>query len=100
MKLLLAVLMVLTMASLSSAQQTPTSDDVIFVNGDIYLGAPHMEIRVSEGKPPVRPHVPSNGRAQGLAVAGGNIIAAGTNQEIQKFKGPKTHVIDLGGHFV
>src|SRR6478609_3576816 len=99
-KIFLAVLVVFTMANLSSAQQTQTSADVIFVNGDIYLGAPHIEIRVTEGKPPVRPHVPSNGRAQGLAVAGGSIIAAGTNQEIQKLKGPKTHVIDLGGHFV
>src|SRR6476646_2009572 len=99
-KIFLAVLVVFTMANLSSAQQTQTSADVIFVNGDIYLGAPHIEIRVTEGKPPVRRHVASNGRAQGLAVKGGNIIAAGTNQEIQKFKGPKTHVIDLGGHFV
>ena len=41
MKILLAVLMVLTMASLSSAQkQSPA--DVIFINGDIYPGAPHM----------------------------------------------------------
>ncbi|HEY1526730.1 MAG TPA: amidohydrolase [Candidatus Angelobacter sp.] len=100
MKIFLAVLMVLTMASLSSAQQPQSSADVIFVNGDIYLGAPHIEIRVSEGKPPVRPRVPSNGRAQALAVASGNIIAAGTNEEIQKLKGPKTQVIDLGGHFV
>ncbi len=42
MKILLAVLMVLSMASLSSAQQSQTSADVIFINGDIYTGrAPH-----------------------------------------------------------
>ena len=28
------------------------------------------------------------------------MIAIGSNDEIQKFKGPKTQVIDLGGHFV
>jgi predicted amidohydrolase YtcJ len=100
MKILLAVLMVLTMASLSSAQQTQTPADVIFVNGDIYLGAPHIEVRVGTAKPKDRPKLPRNGRAQALAVAGGNIIAAGTNEEIQKLKGPKTQVVDLGGRFV
>ena len=38
MKILLAVLMVLTMASLSSAQQPQTSADVIFVHGNVYSG--------------------------------------------------------------
>ena len=100
MKILLAVLMVLTMASLSSAQQTQTPADVIFVNGDIYLGAPHIEVRVGTAKPKDRPKLPPNGRAQALAVAGGSIIAAGSNEEIQKLKGPKTQVVDLGGCFV
>jgi len=97
MKILLAVLMVLTMASLSSAQQSPA--DIIFVNGDVYVGAPHIELRIGAGKQG-SPKLPANGRAQALAVSGGNIIAAGTNQEIQKLKGPKTQVVDLGGHFV
>ena len=39
------------------------------------------------------------GAAQAVAVAGGKIIAVGTNADIQKLKGPKTEVIDLGGHF-
>src|SRR6478735_953915 len=103
MKLLLAVLMVLTMASLSSAQQSQSPADVIFVNGDIYLGAPHIEVRVGQqterGKtmtPPALVHGP----IQAIAVSGGKIVAVGSNQEIQKLKGPKTHEIDLGGHFV
>ena len=49
MKVILAVLMVLTMASLSSAQQSQSPADVIFINGDIYLGAPHIELRVGHG---------------------------------------------------
>jgi len=82
MKILLAVLMVLTMASLSSAQQSQSPADVIFVNGDVYPGGS------------------SHGRAQAVAVSGGKVVAIGSNDEIQKLKGPKTEVVDLGGHFV
>jgi len=92
MKILLAVLVVLTMASFSSAQQSPA--DLIFINGDIYTRAPIGGV-FSGFKPPQPP-----GRAQALAVAGGKITAIGSNEEIQKLKGPKTQVIDLGGHFV
>lgn len=103
MKIPFAVLVVLTMAGLSSAQQTPTSADVVFVNGDIYPGAPHIEIGVGTpsggARRPPTP-APINGRRQALAVAGGKIIAIGSNEDIQKRKGPKTQVIDLGGHFV
>src|SRR5579859_5670982 len=91
MKILLAVLVVLTMASFSSAQQSPA--DLIFINGDIYTRAPIGGV-FSGFKPPQPP-----GRAQALAVAGGKITAIGSNEEIQKLKGPKTQVIDLGGHF-
>ena len=37
--------------------------------------------------------------AQAIAVSGGKIIAVGSNADIQKLKGPKTQVVDLGGHF-
>jgi predicted amidohydrolase YtcJ len=94
MKILLAVLVVFTMASSSSAQQTQSPADVIFVNGDIYAGAPMGGV-FSGFKPPQPP-----GRQNAIAVAGGKIIAVGPNAEIQKLKGPKTQVIDLGGHFV
>jgi predicted amidohydrolase YtcJ len=93
MKILLAVLVVLTMASFSSAQTQPHAD-VIFINGDIYTRAPIGGV-FSGFKPPQPP-----GRAQALAVAGGKITVIGSNEEIQKLKGPKTQVIDLGGHFV
>ncbi|HZE23271.1 MAG TPA: amidohydrolase family protein, partial [Blattabacteriaceae bacterium] len=93
MKIILAVLMVLTMASLSSAQ-SQTFADVIFVSGDIYTRAPIGGV-FSGFKPPQPP-----GRENAIAVTNGKIIAVGPNAEIQKLKGPKTQVVDLGGHFV
>src|SRR5947209_1242670 len=95
MKIFFAVLVVFTMASLSSAQQSQTPADVIFVNGDIYPGAPAALVWASAFKRPQ-----PLGRINALAVAGGEIVAAGSNEEMQKFKGPNTQVIDLGGHFV
>jgi predicted amidohydrolase YtcJ len=103
MKTLLAGLVVLTMASLSSAQQSQTSADVIFVNGDIYPGAPAISIRIGsrmDGSKPTPPPTPQHGTAQAIAVSGGKIVAVGSNDEIQKFKGAKTQQVDLGGHFV
>ena len=88
MKIILAVLVVFTMASLSSAQQSQSSADVIFINGDVYTGSP----KTSDST--------THGRAQAIAVSGGKISAVGSNQDIQKLKGPKTQVVDLGGHFV
>jgi predicted amidohydrolase YtcJ len=103
MKILLAVLMVLTMASSSSAQQPQSPADVIFINGDIYPntgmfspfeGKTHPAKTVS--------HSPQKGEArfQAIAATNGKITAVGSNEDIQKLKGPKTQVIDLGGHFV
>jgi predicted amidohydrolase YtcJ len=108
MKILLAVLMVLTMASFSSAQKQPHAD-VIFIHGDIYTGMgtcmglqelpqPCREPRGVEDQMlaliALRPD-----RVQAIAVTGDKIVAIGSNEEIQKLKGPKTQVIDLGGHF-
>jgi predicted amidohydrolase YtcJ len=95
MKILLAVLMVLTMASFSSAQQSQSPADVIFVNGDVYRTAAQVASLTASGAPK-----DPFARVQAVAVAGGKIIAAGSNEEVQKLKGPKTEVIDLGGHFV
>lgn len=94
MKILLAFLMVLTMANLSSAQQTQTPD-VIFVNGDIYRTAAQVASLTASGAP----NDPF-ARVQAMAVAGGKIVAVGSNEEVQKLKGPNTQVVDLGGHFV
>ena len=59
MKILLGMLVVFTMASLSSAQQPQSPADVIFINGDIYLGSPTV------GTKPVHPPT------QAIAVSGG-----------------------------
>jgi len=82
----------LTMTSLAEAQNSTTAD-VIFTNGDIYTGA--TAVGLSSGASAAR----ERGRVQAVAVAGGKIIAVGSNADIQKLKGPKTEVIDLGGHF-
>jgi hypothetical protein len=96
MRIFLAVLVVVTVASLSSAQKQQAAQ-TIFLNGHIYTGSKHMVGRMgisglSEG------HAMSY--VQALAVSDGKIIAAGSGAEILKLKGPKTQVIDLGGHFV
>ena len=102
MKIPFAVLAVLIMASLSPAQQPQTPADVIFINGNVYPGPPMVEARIeagSDGKhspPPAPIHTP----VQAIAVAKGEIVGIGPNDEVQKLKGPKTQVIDLGGHFV
>jgi predicted amidohydrolase YtcJ len=102
MKILFAVLVVLTMASFSSAQKQQHAD-VIFINGDIYPG--NGAFWPFEGKPHAKddqlaPSKRGEVRFQALAVSGGKLIAVGSNEDIQKLKGPKTQVIDLGGHFV
>src|SRR5690349_112796 len=111
MKILLAVLVVLTMASLSSAEKQPDAD-VIFIHGDIYTG---MATCIGSTRLPTPCAPQTSGtndqmfsekvtlpeyRVQAIAVAGGKVLATGSNEKIQKFKGPKTQVIDLGGHFV
>jgi predicted amidohydrolase YtcJ len=100
MKILPAVLVVLIMASFSSAQQK--SADIIFINGDVYLGAPTIKISmrpITRGESTPYP-VPIHGPVHAIAVSGGKITAVGSNEDIQKFKGPDTQVVDLGGHFV
>ncbi len=69
----------------------PEAPAQIFLNGNIYAGA-----ELGFGGRPARV-LP---RVQALAVGGGRIIAAGTNAEISKLRGPGTQVVDLGGRFV
>ena len=71
MKMLLVVLAIFALAGSFSAQQK-TSAEIMFINGDIYPGAAS--------------------RIQAIAVSSGKIIAAGSNQEVQKFKGGKTQL--------
>ncbi len=92
MRMLLVVCLTVFLTGVSSAQQK-TPADAIFVNGDIYPGANSTGDKGAS-------RALAQTRVQAIAVASGKIIATGTNQEVQKLKGAKTQVIDLGGHFV
>ena len=74
MKIFLAVLVVLTMASLSSAQQSATHADIIFINGDIFTGAQTTFVWASASE---KPHLP--GRAQAIAVSSGKVMSCSTS---------------------
>jgi predicted amidohydrolase YtcJ len=63
------------------ATENTKPPDAIFVNGDIY----------TQAKP---------ARVEALAIGEGRIIAIGSNDDIEKLKGSRTQVVDLGGHFV
>lgn len=80
MKFLCLVVTGLIMTSLLAAQEQHSAD-VIFTNGNIYTGTP------------------DGARVQALAAGGGKIVAAGTDADILKLKGPKTRVVNLEGHF-
>ena len=78
MRLLYLLALVLGLAAPARAQ-TP---DTIFVNGKIVT----LDSRATV--------------AAGLAIAGGRIAAAGSNDDVRKLAGPSTRVIDLGGRTV
>ena len=63
--------------------------DLIFAHGNIYTGVVDPAASLGSGK-----------RAEALAIRGDRILAVGMPDEIMKWKGPETKVVDLGGHFV
>ena len=75
---------------LAWAQDAPPKPkaDAIYVHGNVYTGMP---LGASLG---------GVQRAQAIAVSGDRIQAVGSNDEILKFKGPDTKVVELGGKFV
>src|SRR5947209_5484474 len=97
MKIFPAVLMVLTMASLSSAQ-IKNPPEVIFINGDIYVSSPNVPNYVARPQD-FNPAWLAK-RVQAMAVLRGKIVAIGANAEVQKLKAESTQVIDLHGHVV
>ncbi len=96
MKSLLALFLGLTMMTTLATGQQKTSPDVIVVNGDICTGM--TSVLTKSGTHSVSGAI-ENKRAQALAISDGKVVAVGTNDEIQKLRGPKTQIIDLGGHF-
>lgn len=66
-------------AALPTWHETP---ELILVNGDLLTQDPMMP------------------KAQALAIAGGRILAVGTNAEMRVLAGPGTRTVDLGGQVV
>jgi predicted amidohydrolase YtcJ len=81
----------LTLPAFSRAQTAVTGTpkaDVIFIHGNIYPGVP-ANSRLSS--------IP---REEAIAVRGDRIQAVGKNGDVEKFRGPQTKIVDLGGSFV
>jgi len=70
-----------------TSSQGPKAD-ALFVHANVYTGVP------------ANTPFSSILREEAIAVRGDRILGVGKTADLQKFKGPQTQVIDLGGHFV
>lgn len=96
MKFLPAVFLALTMTSLTDAQKQTA--DVIFINGDVCTGI--IISLTKTGAANSFAGAIEDKRVQAFAVAGGKIVASGSNDDVLRLKGANTEVVDLGGQFV
>jgi predicted amidohydrolase YtcJ len=85
---LLGAALAVSAQSTNTAAQKPKAD-VIFIHGNIYTEVIDSAAAFGSGK-----------RAESLAIAGDKILAVGTRDEVMKFKGTETKIIDLNGHFL
>jgi predicted amidohydrolase YtcJ len=89
----ITLIAVLVAACGAPAQNTNTTlkpkADVIYIHGNIYTGMVDASASFGSGK-----------RDESLAISGEKILAVGTRNEVMKFKGSETKIIDLDGHFV
>jgi predicted amidohydrolase YtcJ len=90
----MALVTLLAAAFSASAQSTNTAAqkpkaDVIFIHGNIYTEVIDSAAAFGSGK-----------RGESLAIAGDKIVAVGTRDDVMKFKGTETKIIDLNGHFL
>ena len=69
------------------AADTKPKADVIFVHANVYTGVP------------ANTPFASIERQEAIAVKGDRILAVGKTLDLDKFKGPQTQIVDLGGHF-
>jgi len=69
------------------AADTKPKADVIFVHANVYTGVP------------ANTQFASIERQEAIAVKGDRILAVGKTLDMDKFKGPQTQIVDLGGHF-
>jgi predicted amidohydrolase YtcJ len=96
MRILAGLFLGFLMMSYAGAQR-PAAAEEIFINGNVYTGA--VSFLNKTGANAQGSGAVENGRVQAFAVSSGKIIAVGSNDEIQKLKGPHTQVVDLGRHF-
>jgi predicted amidohydrolase YtcJ len=90
MNLAAALLLLCTVPMAQSSDNNKESKaDAIFHHGNIYTG---VKERSSFGE--------TLQRAEAIAIRGGRIVAVGKDDDVVKWKGPQTQVIDLGGRFV
>ena len=88
-------ILLLSVAAAVSAQTSVSAPggkpkaDVIFTHGNIYTGVVDPTASLGSGK-----------RSEALAVAGDQILAVGARDDVMKFKGPDTKIVDLDSHFV
>ncbi len=85
--MLVCMLTSMGLAQTTVADAKPKAD-LIFTHGNVYTGVPANSA------------FSSILREEAIAVRGDRILAVGKNVDIDKYKGPQTQVIDLGGHFV
>lgn len=79
---------ILSTGAISQTEPPLPKADSIFLHGNIYTGvAGTSSFHVVQ-------------RAQAMAIRGDRILAVGKNEDIAKYKGPETVVVDLQGHFV
>ena len=89
----LVVLALLFLGTLMAQDKSSAAPDTIYINGNVWTGT---KLDFVSGKN----HYLAINRAQAFAVKGDRILAVGTNDAIEKLKGAKTVVVDLGGKFV
>jgi predicted amidohydrolase YtcJ len=82
------LLCTIAMAQTSNTDEHPKAD-IIFRHANIYTGAKdHSTFGETQR------------RAEAIATRGDRIFAVGTNEEIIKWKGPQTQIVDLNGQFM
>ena len=85
---MLAALLLFHFMQAQAQNASSPKADVIFVHANVYTGVP------------ANTAFSSILREEAMAVRGDRILATGKNADMEKYKGPQTQVIDLGGHFV
>ena len=84
-------------AESGSTKVNDNPPDTIFLHGNVLPGA--ISVQTWSGSVPLH-SATLMPRVQAIAVRDGRIVAVGSDAEIQKLRGKRTQVVDLGGHFV